>query len=47
VENNQICVSEASNAFHHRRSCFEGLKANRMKVEAIQLFRMDQNPKRM
>lgn len=47
VEDNQICISEASNVFHYGQCCFEGLKAYRTKAGDIQLFRVDQNAKRM
>jgi branched-chain amino acid aminotransferase len=44
---NTICVSEASNVFHYGQCCFEGLKAYRTKKGSIQLFRPDQNARRM
>ena len=47
VEDNQICISEASNVFHYGQCCFEGLKAYRTKAGDIRLFRVDQNAKRM
>ncbi|HOI81183.1 MAG TPA: branched-chain amino acid aminotransferase [Synergistales bacterium] len=47
VKDNQICISEASNVFHYGQCCFEGLKAYRTREGDIQLFRVDQNAKRM
>lgn len=47
VENNTITLSEASTALHYGQQCFEGLKAYRRKDGKIQLFRPDQNAKRM
>ena len=47
VEDNQICISEASSVFHYGQGCFEGLKAYRTQSGTIQLFRVDQNAKRM
>ncbi|SES96741.1 branched-chain amino acid aminotransferase [Natronincola peptidivorans] len=47
VEDNQISISEASTALHYGQQCFEGLKAYRTKDGSIQLFRPDQNAKRM
>ncbi|MFA9414774.1 MULTISPECIES: branched-chain amino acid aminotransferase [unclassified Streptococcus] len=43
----QITISEASNVFHYGQTCFEGLKAYRTKDGKIQLFRPDENAKRM
>lgn len=45
--NNQITISEASNVLHYGQTCFEGLKAYRTKSGDIQLFRPDENAKRM
>lgn len=42
-----IAISEASNVFHYGQTCFEGLKAYRTKDGTIQLFRPDENAKRM
>ena len=47
VEDNMLCISEASNVLHYGQSCFEGLKAYRTKEGRIQLFRPDQNARRM
>lgn len=42
-----ITISEGSNVLHYGQTCFEGLKAYRTKTGDIQLFRPDQNAKRM
>ncbi|MFZ5969587.1 MAG: branched-chain amino acid aminotransferase [Bacillota bacterium] len=47
VEDNKLAISEASTALHYGQQCFEGLKAYRTKDGKIQLFRPDQNAKRM
>ncbi|MFA0889496.1 MAG: branched-chain amino acid aminotransferase [Synergistales bacterium] len=47
VEDNKLCISEASTVLHYGQSCFEGLKAYRTKAGKIQLFRPDMNAKRM
>jgi branched-chain amino acid aminotransferase len=47
VEDNKITISEASTALHYGQQCFEGLKAYRTKDGKIQLFRPDQNSKRI
>ena len=47
VEDNKLSISEASTALHYGQQCFEGLKAYRRKDGRIQLFRPDQNAKRM
>lgn len=47
TEDNQLKISEASSALHYGQQCFEGLKAYRTKEGALQLFRPDQNAKRM
>lgn len=47
VEDNQLSISEASTALHYGQQCFEGLKAYRTKDGTIQLFRPDENAKRM
>jgi branched-chain amino acid aminotransferase len=47
VEDNKLTISEASTALHYGQQCFEGLKAYRTKDGSIQLFRADENAKRM
>ena len=47
VEDNRHVISEASTALHYGQQCFEGLKAYRNKSGEIQMFRPDQNAKRM
>ena len=47
VEDNMISISEASTALHYGQQCFEGLKAYRTPNGDIQLFRPDQNAKRI
>lgn len=47
VEDNKLTISEASTGLHYGQQCFEGLKAYRRKDGKIQLFRPDQNSKRM
>ena len=47
VTDNKLAISEASTALHYGQQCFEGLKAYRTKNGDIQLFRPDQNAKRM
>lgn len=47
VEDNKLSISEASTALHYGQECFEGLKAYRTKEGSIQLFRPDENAKRM
>ncbi|QXM06287.1 branched-chain amino acid aminotransferase [Crassaminicella indica] len=47
VEDNKLSISEASTALHYGQQCFEGLKAYRTKNGKIQLFRPDQNAKRL
>lgn len=47
VKDNMLTISEASTALHYGQQCFEGLKAYRRKDGKIQLFRPDQNAKRM
>ncbi|SFB25939.1 branched-chain amino acid aminotransferase [Clostridium frigidicarnis] len=47
VEDNKLAISEASTALHYGQQCFEGLKAYRTKENKIQLFRPDQNSKRL
>ncbi len=47
VEDNKLSISEGSTALHYGQECFEGLKAYSTKEGKIQLFRPDQNAKRM
>lgn len=47
TEDNTITISEGSPAIHYGQQCFEGLKAYRTKDGKIQLFRPDQNAKRL
>ncbi|MBM7561058.1 branched-chain amino acid aminotransferase [Fusibacter tunisiensis] len=47
VEDNMISISESSTALHYGQQCFEGLKAYRTPNGEIQLFRPDENAKRM
>ncbi|WDV46883.1 branched-chain amino acid aminotransferase [Clostridiaceae bacterium M8S5] len=47
VEDNMLTISEASTALHYGQQCFEGLKAYRTKDNKIQLFRPDENAKRL
>jgi len=47
VEDNMLTMNESSPALHYAQQCFEGLKAYRRKDGRIQLFRPDQNAKRM
>ena len=47
VEDNKLTISEASTALHYGQQCFEGLKAYSTKNGKIQLFRPDENAKRM
>ena len=47
VEDNMISISEASTAIHYGQQCFEGLKAYRTPNGDIQLFRPDENAKRL
>ncbi|HZX20906.1 MAG TPA: branched-chain amino acid aminotransferase [Clostridia bacterium] len=47
VEDNTLTISEGSPVLHYGQQCFEGMKAYRRKDGAIQLFRPDQNAKRM
>lgn len=47
VEDNNLTISEASTALHYGQQCFEGLKAYRRKDGKIQLFRLDENSKRL
>lgn len=47
VEDNMISISEASTAIHYGQQCFEGLKAYRTPNGDVQLFRPDENGKRL
>lgn len=47
TEDNTVTISEGSTCLHYGQQCFEGLKAYRTKEGKIQLFRPDQNAKRM
>ncbi len=47
VEDNTLTISEGSTALHYGQQCFEGLKAYSTKNGDIQLFRPDENAKRM
>jgi branched-chain amino acid aminotransferase len=47
VEDNNITISEGSTCLHYGQECFEGLKAYSTKDGGIQLFRPDENAKRM
>ncbi|MFD1430159.1 branched-chain amino acid aminotransferase [Lacticaseibacillus mingshuiensis] len=47
TQDNQITMSEGSPILHYGQGAFEGLKAYRTQSGAIQLFRPDQNAKRM
>ncbi|MGL4763351.1 MAG: branched-chain amino acid aminotransferase [Sarcina sp.] len=46
-EDNKLTMSEGSPCLHYGQQCFEGLKAYRTANEEIQLFRVDENAKRM
>ena len=47
VTDNQLSISECSPGLHYGQQCFEGLKAYRTKSGDIQLFRPDENAKRI
>lgn len=47
VEDNFLRVSEAAAGLHYGQQCFEGLKAYKTKDGHIQMFRPDQNAKRL
>lgn len=47
VKENTLTISNGSTALHYGQQCFEGLKAYRTKDGSVQLFRPDQNAKRM
>ncbi len=44
---NVLHISEGSAALHYGQQCFEGLKAYRCKDDSINLFRVDENSKRL
>lgn len=46
-EDNVLHISEGATALHYGQQCFEGLKAYRCKDGSINLFRPDENAKRM
>jgi len=47
IQDNTLTISNGSTALHYGQQCFEGLKAYRTKDGSVQLFRPDQNAKRM
>lgn len=47
TDDNILHISEGSPALHYGQQCFEGLKAYRTKTGEIQLFRADENAKRI
>lgn len=47
TEDNYLHIHEGSTALHYGQQCFEGLKAYRTKDGGINLFRPDENSKRM
>lgn len=47
TRDNVLHISEGSTALHYGQQCFEGLKAYRTKDGSINLFRPDENAKRM
>ncbi|WP_297079513.1 branched-chain amino acid aminotransferase [uncultured Enterococcus sp.] len=47
TEDNVLHISESSPALHYGQQCFEGLKAYRRKDGGINLFRPDENSKRL
>lgn len=47
TEDNMISISEASTAIHYGQQCFEGLKAYTTSTGQVQLFRPDENAKRL
>ncbi|MGX7329859.1 branched-chain amino acid aminotransferase [Enterococcus bulliens] len=47
TEDNVLHISESSPALHYGQQCFEGLKAYRRKDGDINLFRPDENSKRL
>lgn len=47
TEDNMLSINEGSTALHYGQQCFEGLKAYRAKNGEIQLFRPNENSKRL
>ena len=47
VAEDTITIAQSAAALHYGQQCFEGMKAYRTKDNKIQLFRPDQNAKRM
>ncbi|TSA85995.1 branched-chain amino acid aminotransferase [Helicobacter mehlei] len=47
IEDNQITLHECAPALHYGQQCFEGLKAYRCKDGSINLFRPEENAKRL
>lgn len=47
TEDNQLHISEGSPAIHYGQQCFEGLKAYRANDGSINLFRVEENAKRI
>ncbi|WP_104751490.1 branched-chain amino acid aminotransferase [Helicobacter salomonis] len=47
VKDNHVVLHEASPALHYGQQCFEGLKAYRCKDNSINLFRPEENAKRL
>ncbi|MEO2676507.1 branched chain amino acid aminotransferase, partial [Enterococcus faecium] len=47
TEDNYLTIHEASPALHYGQQCFEGLKAYRRKDGKVNLFRPEQNSRRM
>ncbi|MBM7688340.1 branched chain amino acid aminotransferase [Enterococcus ureilyticus] len=47
TEDSTLHINEGSAALHYGQQCFEGLKAYRCKDGSINLFRVDENSKRM
>lgn len=47
TEDNTLRVAEGATSLHYGQQCFEGLKAYRCKDGSINLFRPDENAKRM
>ncbi|OOF70513.1 branched-chain amino acid aminotransferase [Rodentibacter caecimuris] len=47
ITDNVLHISEGSTALHYGQQCFEGLKAYRCQDDSINLFRPDENAKRM
>jgi len=47
VEGDQLSISVSATALHYGQQCFEGLKAFTAKNGDVQVFRVDENAKRM